>query len=132
MNDAEMKELLLKTRTIAVVGLSDNPDRPSYHVSAYLQSHGYRVIPVNPTVTSVLGERCYPTLKDVPEPVDLVDVFRRPDAVPEVVNDAISIGAKAIWLQEGVVHHDAAAQAEAAGLRVVMDRCILREHLRLM
>lgn len=132
MTDQELKSLLESTRTIAVVGLSEKPDRPSHHVSAYMQMHGYRIIPVNPAVTSVLGERSYPTLRDIPEPVDMVDVFRRSEAVPAIVEEAISIGAKSLWLQEGVIHEEAAAQAHDAGLQVVMDRCVLKEHQRLL
>ncbi|HQR41145.1 MAG TPA: CoA-binding protein [Gemmatales bacterium] len=132
MTDAAMKQLLQSTRTIAVVGLSDKPDRPSHHVSAYMQAHGYRIIPVNPAITTVLGQRSYPTLLDIPEPVDMVDVFRQSDAVPAIVQDAIAIGAKSLWLQEGVVHEAAAAQAAEAGLAVVMDRCMLKEHARLL
>lgn len=131
MHDTEMKKLLDTTRTIAVVGLSEKPDRPSHHVSAYLQAQGYRIIPVNPSVVSILGERSYPTLRDIPEPVDMVDVFRRSEAVPEIVQDAIAIGAKSIWLQEGVIHEAAAKDAVEAGLATVMDRCILKEHMRL-
>jgi len=131
MNDSEMKQLLHNTRTIAVVGLSDKPDRPSHHVAAYLQSAGFRVIPVNPAVLSILGQRCYPTLSDIPEPVDMVDVFRRSDAVPAIAQEAIAIGAKSLWLQEGVIHEQAAEEARAAGLQVVMDKCILKEHERL-
>jgi predicted CoA-binding protein len=131
MHDTDMKKLLDTTRTIAVVGLSEKPDRPSHHVSAYMQAQGYRIIPVNPSVVSILGERSYPTLRDIPEPVDMVDVFRRSDAVPEIVQQAIAIGAKSIWLQEGVVHEEAARDAQDAGLAVVMDRCILKEHMRL-
>ncbi len=127
----DIRDILHASKTVAVVGLSDNPARDSYHVAAYLQRHGYRIIPVNPAVTEVLGERAYPSLRDVPGPVDLVDVFRRPDAVPAVVDDAIAVGAKALWLQEGVVHEQAAARARAAGMRVVMDRCVLKEHARL-
>jgi len=130
MNDSELKQLLQNTRTIAVVGLSEKPDRPSHHVAAYLQSVGFRVIPVNPSVLSILGERSYPTLYDIPEPVDMVDVFRRSDAVPAIAQEAIAIGAKSLWLQEGVIHQEAAAMAKAAGLQVVMDRCILKEHER--
>ncbi len=130
MNDSELKQLLQNTRTIAVVGLSEKPDRPSHHVAAYLQSVGFRVIPVNPSVLSILGERSYPTLYDIPEPVDMVDVFRRSDAVPAIAQEAIAIGAKSLWLQEGVIHEEAAAMAKAAGLQVVMDRCILKEHER--
>src|SRR5450432_980370 len=130
MNDSELKQLLQNTRTIAVVGLSEKPDRPSHHVAAYLQSVGFRIIPVNPSVLSILGERSYPTLYDIPEPVDMVDVFRRSDAVPAIAQEAIAIGAKSLWMQEGVIHEDAAAMAKAAGLQVVMDRCILKEHER--
>jgi predicted CoA-binding protein len=127
----EIRDILTASKTVAVVGLSDSPDRPSYHVAAYLQGHGYRIIPVNPAVTEVLGERAYAGLCDVPVPVDLVDVFRKSEAVPPIVEDAIAIGAKAIWMQEGVVHEEAAARARAAGLTVVMDRCTLKEHARL-
>jgi predicted CoA-binding protein len=128
----EIRDLLRSTRTIAVVGLSDNPGRASHHVAAYLQDHGYRIIPVNPTVTEVLGEKAYPRLEDVPEPIDLVDVFRRPEHVPGIVDAAIKVGAKAVWLQLGIVHEEAAAKARAAGLRVVQDRCTLIEHGRLI
>jgi predicted CoA-binding protein len=124
----EIGSLLRSARTIAVVGLSDNPARVSYHVAAYLQQHGYRIIPVNPAVSVVLGEKAYANLRDVPEKVDLVDIFRRPEFVPEIVDDAIAIGAKAVWMQEGVVHNAAADKARAAGLQVVMDRCTLKEH----
>jgi predicted CoA-binding protein len=127
----EIRDILAESKTVAVVGLSDNPDRPSYHVAAYLQSRGYHIIPVNPSVPEVLGERSYAGLRDVPVPVDLVDIFRKSDAVPPVVDDAIAIGAKAVWMQEGVVHKEAAAKARAAGLKVVMDRCTLKEHARL-
>jgi hypothetical protein len=127
----EIGEILATTKTIAVVGLSDNPNRPSYHVAAYLQTHGYRIIPVNPFVNEVLGERSYAGLRDIPVPVDLVDIFRKSELVPPVVEDAIAIHAKAIWMQEGVVHEEASAQARAAGLKVVMDRCVLKEHVRL-
>jgi len=126
-----IRDLLLTMRTIAVVGLSDKPDRDSYRVAAYLQEHGYRIIPVNPAVAEVLDEKSYARLLEIPEKVDLVDVFRRSEAVPEIVDDAIAIGAQAVWLQEGVVHESAAAKARAAGLAVVMDRCILKEHLRI-
>jgi predicted CoA-binding protein len=123
-------ELLAKMKTIAIVGLSDNPDRDSHRVAAYLQAQGYRIIPVNPAVESVLGEHAYPILRDVPLPIDLVDVFRKPDGVPEIVDDAIAVGAKALWLQIGVVHEPAAARARAAGLTVVMDQCLMVEHAR--
>lgn len=121
-------ELLRSARTIAVVGLSSNPLRPSHGVAAYLQAHGYRIIPVNPGETTVLGETAYSRLEDVPVPVDIVDVFRRSDAVPDIAASAIAIGAKMLWLQEGVTHPAAEAQARAAGLLVVSDRCILKAH----
>ena len=112
---------LTNASTIAVVGLSPRPERPSYYVARYLQEQGYRIIPVNPTLESVLGERCYPDLKSVPERVDMVDIFRRSEHVGPIVDDAIAIGAKYIWMQDGVVDHDAAARAREAGLSVVMD-----------
>ena len=121
-------EILKTYRTIAVVGLSSRRLRPSYGVSEHMQSAGYRVIPVNPNETEVLGEKAYPDLASIPVPVDIVNVFRQSSFVPEVVDEAIRIGAKAVWMQEGVVHLDAARKAEAAGLAVVMDRCILKEH----
>ena len=124
-------DLLRTYRTIAVVGLSGKRFRPSYGVSEYMQRAGYRIVPVNPHETQVLGEKCYAALEDVPEPVEIVDIFRRPEFVPEIVEAAIRKGAKAIWMQEGVVHEAAAAKARAAGLDVVMDRCILKEHRRL-
>jgi predicted CoA-binding protein len=123
-----IEALLRQIRTIAVVGLSPNPFRPSHGVAEYMQRHGYRIVPVNPGHTVILGERCYPDLEAVPEPVDLVNVFRRPEQVPPVVEAAIRIGAPALWLQEGVIHEEAAARARAAGLFVVMDRCLLKEH----
>lgn len=124
----EIYDLLKDARTIAVVGLSSSPLRPSYGVAAYMQHHGYRIIPVNPNIKGALGEKAYATLHDVPEKIDIVDVFRRPDAVPEVVNQAIQLKVPAIWMQEDVVHEEAAAKARKAGIKVVMDRCILKEH----
>ena len=124
-------EILKTARTIAVVGLSAKRYRPSYGVAEYLQKAGYRIIPVNPQESELLGERCYPDLEAIPEPVDIVDIFRRSEFVPEIVEAAIRKGAKVIWMQEGVVHEDAARRAEAAGLHVVMDRCILKDHRRL-
>jgi predicted CoA-binding protein len=124
-------DLLRNSRTIAVVGLSSKRYRPSYGVAEYMQRVGYRIIPVNPHETEVLGEKCYPTLEDVPGPVDMVDIFRRPEFVPEIVAAAIKIGARSIWMQEGVVHEEAANTARAAGLAVVMDRCTLKEHRRM-
>ncbi|HWD98281.1 MAG TPA: CoA-binding protein [Bryobacteraceae bacterium] len=131
LNDTQIATLLGEAKIIAVVGLSSNPMRPSFGVSEYLQDHGYRIIPVNPRETEVLGEKCYGSLLEVPEPVDVVDIFRRSDSVPEVVDEAIQKGTHCIWMQEGVVHEDAAAKAEAAGIPVVMDLCILKEHRRL-
>jgi predicted CoA-binding protein len=124
-------ELLKTSRTIAVVGLSGRRFRPSYGVAEYMQRNGYRIIPVNPLVPVVLGEKCYPDLDSIPERVDIVDIFRRPEFVPEIVESAIRIGARAVWMQEGVAHDEAAARAEAAGLAVVMDRCILKDHRRI-
>jgi predicted CoA-binding protein len=128
---SHIADILHSARTIAVVGLSGKRYRPSYGVAEYMQRAGYRIIPVNPMESSVLGEQAYPDLDSVPEPVDLVDIFRRSEFVPEIVEAAIRKGAKAIWMQEGVIHEAAAARAEAAGLAVVMDRCILKDHRRL-
>ena len=122
------EKILTSARTIAVVGLSPDPRRPSHGVARYLQRAGYRVIPVNPKVDEVLGERAYPNLRQVPEPVDVVDVFRRSEFVGPIVDDAIAIKASAVWLQDGVVDGDAAARARAAGLDVVMDDCMMRRH----
>ena len=127
----EIARLLKSARTVAVVGLSDKPHRDSYHVAEYLQAQGYRIIPVNPHVREVLGEKAYARLRDVPDRVDVVDVFRKPEGVPEVVDDAIAIGARAVWMQEGVVNNAAAEKARSAGLKVVMNRCMLKEHRRL-
>ncbi|MCH9038030.1 MAG: CoA-binding protein [Chloroflexi bacterium] len=119
--DAE-QDSLAHSHTIAVVGLSPDPDRPSHYVSKYLQEHGYRIIPVNPMISEVLGEKSYPDLKSIPEPVDMVDIFRRPELVMPVVEEAIEIGAKYVWMQEGIVNPRAKAKAEAAGIQVVMDQ----------
>ena len=124
----EIGELLKKTKTIAVVGLSDSPLRPSHGVSAYMQSQGYRIIPVNPAIKGALGEKAVASLSDVAETIDVVDVFRRSEFVPEVVDEAIRLRVPAIWLQEGVVHEEAAEKARKAGIFVVMDKCILKEH----
>ena len=124
-------ELLHNSRTIAVVGLSSRKFRPSYGVSEYMQRAGYRIIPVNPNETMILGEKTYPDLDSVPERIDIVDIFRRSEFVPEIVEAAIRIGARAVWMQEGVIHEEAAARARAAGLFVAMERCILKEHLKL-
>jgi uncharacterized protein len=124
-------ELLRTSKTIAVVGLSNRKTRASHGVSEYMQHAGYRIVPVNPNETEVLGEKAYRSLQDVPEKVDIVDIFRRSEFVPPIVEDAIRIGAKAVWMQEGVIHEEAAARARSAGLFVVMDRCILKDHLSL-
>jgi predicted CoA-binding protein len=121
-------DLLKRAKTIAVVGLSDNPLRISHGVSAYMQNHGYRIIPVNPRITSSLGERSYATLADVGEKIDIVNIFRRPEFVETVVDEAIQLKIPAIWMQEDVIHEQAAEKARQAGLFVVMDRCILKEH----
>jgi uncharacterized protein len=131
MNDSELAAFLKEAKTIAVVGLSGNPMRPSHGVAQYLQEQGYRIIPVNPQESQVLGEVSYPSLSDVPEAVDIVDIFRRPEFVPDVVGQAIAKNARFIWMQEGVVHEESAAQATAARIPVVMDRCLLKEHMRL-
>jgi len=125
-----IKRILDECRTVAVVGLSSDPMRPSNSVSAYIKRQGYRVIPVNPNETEVLGEQAYPSLSDVPEPIDLVDIFRRSSEAGAAVDEAIRVGAKAVWLQEGVIDRAAAQRAADAGLLVVMDRCWLKEHLR--
>jgi len=121
-------ELLRTARTIAVVGLSSKKARPSHGVTDYMQTAGYRIIPANPNETEVLGEKAYPDLDSVPEKIDIVDIFRRSEFVPDIVDAAIRIGARAVWMQEGVVDVEAAARARKAGLIVVMDRCILKEH----
>lgn len=126
-----VRELLKTARVIAVVGLSSRKHRPSFGVSEYMQRAGYRIIPINPNESSVLGEKAYASLDDVPEKIDIVDIFRRSEFVPEIVEQAIRVGAGAVWMQEGVIHEEAAARARAAGLTVVMDRCILKEHQRL-
>jgi predicted CoA-binding protein len=121
-------ELLKRARTIAVVGLSNSPLRPSHGVSAYMQTQGYRIIPVNPQIDEALGEKSYASLLEVPEKIDIVNIFRRPDAVEEVVDQAIQLKVPAVWMQESVIHEKAAQKARQAGIFVVMDRCILQEH----
>ena len=116
-----VEEQLTNSKTIAVVGLSDNPERDSHRVSRYMRSQGYRIIPVNPMIQEWLGEKSYPDLKSVPEPIDMVDIFRRSELVPPVVDQAIEVGAKYIWMQDGVINPQAAAKAEAAGIPVIMD-----------
>jgi uncharacterized protein len=131
MNDTQITALLRESKNIAVVGLSSNPMRASFGVSEYLKSQGYRIVPVNPNETEVLGEKSYASLLDVPGSIDIVDIFRRPEYVPEVVDQAIQKGARCIWMQEGITHSQAAAKAEASGISVVMNLCILKEHRRL-
>jgi hypothetical protein len=121
-------ELLKRAKTIAVVGLSDNPMRPSHGVSAYMQGHGYRIIPVNPHIESSLGEKSYPSLLDVPEKIDIVNIFRRSELVDQAVDQAIQLKVPAIWMQEDVINEKAAQRARQAGIFVVMDRCILKDH----
>ncbi len=127
-----IRALLQRVKTVAVVGLSPKPERPSFGVARALQRFGYRIVPVRPATTTVLGEPCYAHLRDIPFPVDLVNVFRAPEFVPAIVEEAIAIGAPAIWLQDGVVHEEAALRAQAAGLMVVMDRCIYRDYMQFM
>lgn len=127
-----IQEIVEQARTIAVVGLSANPERPSYQVASYLQAQGYRIVPVNPNAAEVLGEKAHPGLSSIPVPVDVVDIFRRPEDVPPIVEEAIDIGAKAVWMQLGIVHEEAARRAREAGLDVVMDRCLMVEHGRLL
>lgn len=128
---SEVEMQLSETRTIAVVGMSPRPDRPSHYVAKYLMEQGYNVIPVNPAVEEVLGMKSYPDIVSIPERVDMVDIFRRSSQVPPVVEDAIEAGARFIWMQDGVVNEEAAAKARAAGMSVVMDNCTLREHSRI-
>jgi predicted CoA-binding protein len=126
--NAIIERILERSKTIAVVGLSPDPGRPSHGVARYLQRAGYRIIPVNPGIDEVLGERAYPSLRDVPEPIDLVDVFRRSEFVAGIVDEAIAARAKSVWLQDGVIDEASAARARSAGLDVVMDDCIMRRH----
>jgi predicted CoA-binding protein len=123
-------EILKNYRVVAVVGLSDKPARPSYQVAQYLQQHGYRIIPVNPGRREILGEKCYPSLKDIPFPVEVVDIFRNVEAIPAIVEEAIQLGAKAVWMQLDLVEPESAQKARDAGLQVVMDRCLKVEHAR--
>ena len=123
-----IRELLERSKSIAVVGLSNNPLRPSHGVSAYMQTHGYRILPVNPRINGALGEKAYRSLLEIPEKIDIVNIFRRPVFVAEVVNQAIQLKVPAIWMQEEVIHEEAAGKARKAGIFVIMDRCILKEH----
>ncbi|MBV9609321.1 MAG: CoA-binding protein [Acidobacteria bacterium] len=128
MSTDPIGDLFKTAKNIAVVGLSSSPLRPSHGVAAYLQQHGYRIIPVNPTIEASLGEKAYPSLADVPEKIDVVDVFRRSEFVPGIIDQAIALKIPAVWLQEDIVHHEAAAKARKAGMFVVEDRCMLKEH----
>jgi uncharacterized protein len=125
------QEILESCHTIAVVGISGDQNRPSHRVGKYLQSRGYNIIPVNPNEKKILGEICYPDLKSIPVKVDVVDIFRRPEDVPVIVDQAIDIGAGSVWMQEGISHEQAAVKARQAGLRVVQDRCMLKEYNKL-
>jgi predicted CoA-binding protein len=125
---AEVTEILDNYRVVAVVGLSDDPNRPSYRVAQYMQEHGYRIVPVNPGRREILGEQCYASLRDIPFPVEIVDIFRKVEAIPPIVADAIAVGAKVVWMQQGLEEPGAARAAQEAGLRVVMDRCLKIEH----
>lgn len=127
-NITSIADVLKQSKTIAVVGLSNSPLRPSHGVAAYLQSHGYRIIPVNPSIENALGEKAFKSLSEVPEKIDVVDIFRRSEFVPDVVDEAIKLKVPVIWMQEGVIHEAAAEKARKAGIFVVMDRCILKEH----
>lgn len=131
-NDQMMKELLLSSKTIASVGLSSNQQKESYGIALYLKEQGYRIIPVNPTANEIFGEKAYPDLSSIPEKVDIVQVFRKPEDVPPVVDEAIKIGAKAVWMQEGITHEESAQKARDAGLQVVMDACMRGTHRRLV
>ena len=130
--DSDLKEILLSAKTIASVGVSSNPNKESYRIASYLKAQGYRVIPVNPTAPEIMGETSYPDLQSVPEKIDIVQVFRKPEDVPPVVDDAIKAGAKVIWMQEGIVHEEAAEKARKAGLQVVMDTCMRVAHRTLI
>ena len=124
--DAE--RILTTSKTIAVVGLSDKPDRHSHQIASYLQQAGYRIVPVNPRIAEALGEKAYPSLRDIPERVDVVQIFRRSQDIPPIVDEAVAVGAKVVWMQSGIVHEEAAARAEAAGATVVMDACMRSAH----
>jgi predicted CoA-binding protein len=126
-----VEEILKKSRTVAIVGLSSNPERASNSVGKYLKEHGYIIIPVNPGEKTILDETCYPDLASIPDKVDVVDIFRKPEDVLPIVQQAIKIGAKCVWMQEGVINEEAAAEAHKAGLKVVMDACIRKQHINL-
>ena len=125
---AEITEILNTYRVVAVVGLSNDSNRPSYRVARYLQEHGYRIVPVNPGCQEILGEKCYASLRDIPFPVEVVDIFRKVETIPGIVDEAIAVGAKVVWMQQGLEELKSARKARQAGLRVVMDRCLKIEH----
>jgi predicted CoA-binding protein len=129
---AGLRRILLRSRTLAVVGLSAQWHRPSYFAAKYMRDHGYRIFPVNPRYDEVLGQRCYPDLRSVPEPIDIVDCFRKAEEIPAIADVAIAIGAKVLWMQLGIVNDDAAQRASAAGIDVVMNRCVKIEHARIL
>ena len=131
-SDKVMKEILLSAKTVASVGLSSNQEKESYWIVSYLKEQGYRIFPVNPTAAEILGEKAYPDLSSIPDKVDVVQVFRKPEDVPPVVDEAIRIGAKVVWMQEGIVNEEAAQKARQAGLQVVMDACMRATHRRLI
>jgi predicted CoA-binding protein len=131
-SDTVLKEILQSAKTIAVVGLSSNPEKESYRIASYLKDQGYRVIPVNPTATEIMGEKVYADLVSIPEKIDVVDIFRKSEDVPPVVDDAIKAGAGVIWMQEGIINEEAAQKAREAGLQVVMDACMRASHRRLI
>ena len=131
-NDQMMKDILLSAKTIASVGLSSNTGKESYWIVKYLKDQGYRMIPVNPTADQILDEKAYPDLESIPEKIDVVQVFRKPEDVPPVVEDAIKVGAKVVWMQEGIVNEEAAQRAREAGLQVIMDACMRATHRRLI
>jgi len=128
----EIKAILQKYRVVAVVGLSPKPERPSFRVAQYLKEHGYRIVPVNPGQKEILGEKCYPRLSDIPFPIEVVDIFRNVEAIPAIVAEAIAMGAKVVWMQQGLVEPASAQKARAAGLQVVMDRCMKIEHAQFL
>src|SRR5882672_2662194 len=128
---AEIAEILRAARVIAVIGASLKPERPAHWISVYLKEQGYKVIPVNPGHTEILGDKCYKSLSEIPEPVDIVDIFREPGAVPGIVDEAIAKKAKVVWMQEGIVNNAAAEKAKTAGLKVVQNKCIYKEHAQL-
>jgi uncharacterized protein len=131
-NDKTMRDILLSTKTIASVGLSSNTEKESYWIVSYLKDQGYHIIPVNPTATEILGEKAYPDLESIPEKIDVVQVFRKSEDVPPIVDDAIKVGAKVVWMQEGIVNEEAAQKAREAGMQVVMDACMRATHRRLI